>query len=385
MKRFTNFCPPFKNLLKNISMECFFLKEEDVFKFYDRINRDYELYVPAKIKSPLKIKCEHGFNLPAEDYALKKYSEIKREDIAFNEYRCVEPTARAFYTFAKEEICAYFEEEKEKKGEDKPVALSGVKNCDIFSSKIQDFVFLGGDEEDPVYKTRRESTLVISSDCSSFKETCFCRAFDINPHATEGFDFNLSPITTGYLVDVATDKARAIANSIKDIVTPATLSQLSGRSSKREAVIRHLEEHLAPHKIPRKETLQDIVLSGFNSPIWQEQMQTCVECGGCIFICDTCHCFLLFDEQQDGTVKRKRIWDGCLLKNFSRVAGGANPLKMRYMRLRNRYLKKFDFFISNLGFQACCGCGRCIDVCPGKIDIRSILRRLHEEKHLPAH
>jgi ferredoxin len=101
-------------------------------------------------------------------------------------------------------------------------------------------------------------------------------------------------------------------------------------------------------------------------------------------MCDTCHCFLLSDDSSSGNARRLRLWDGCLLKNFTKVAGGANPLRLRYMRLRNRYLKKFDFFISNLGYQACCGCGRCIEVCPGKIDIRRILRKLYEEKHLPA-
>jgi Fe-S oxidoreductase len=113
-------------------------------------------------------------------------------------------------------------------------------------------------------------------------------------------------------------------------------------------------------------------------------MRTCVECNGCVFMCDTCHCFLLSDDSLSGNARRLRLWDGCLLKNFTKVAGGANPLRLRYMRLRNRYLKKFDFFISNLGYQACCGCGRCIEVCPGKIDIRRILRKLHEEKYIPA-
>jgi sulfhydrogenase subunit beta (sulfur reductase) len=47
--------------------------------------------------------------------------------------------------------------------------------------------------------------------------------------------------------------------------------------------------------------------------------------------------------------------------------------------LRNRYLKKFDFFVDNIGSQACCGCGRCVDVCPGKIDIRHILQSFNEE------
>ena len=364
-------------------METYFLKNEDLFRFYDRIAQDYQLYVPVKIGSALKPKCDCGANLPTEDYILKKYTEVSSDDVVFNEYRCIEPTARSVFTHCKEEICDYFKESEEK-NKKKPVAICGVKNCDIFSSKIQDFVFLEGDEADQIYKARRESALIIASDCSSFKEVCFCRAFDINPHASEGFDFNLSPLTNGYLVDIGSERAKMIANSIKDILTAANFGQLSGRSSKRESVIKRMEEHLAHHKIPKKEKLQEIVLAGYNSGLWQEQMQTCVECGGCIFICDTCHCFLLSDSKVEGANKRTRIWDGCLLKNFSRVAGGANPLKLRYMRLRNRFLKKFDFFIENLGIQACCGCGRCIEVCPGKIDIRYILRRLYEEKYLPA-
>jgi ferredoxin len=359
-----------------------FLKEEDIFKFYERIAKLYELYLPVKISSPQRVKCDYGFNLPNDDYQLCRYSTLKEEEVVFNDYRCIEPL-RSFFTHFKEEICTYFKDNAGLKKE-RPLAICGVKNCDLFSLKIHDYVFLGGDSVDSLYEGRRKDALIISSDCPNFKESCFCRAFEINPHASEGFDFNLSPLTNGYLVEIGSEKARRLARTMEDILTPATLGQISGRSSKREGVVKRLEEHLSLHKIPKKESLREIVLAGYNSPIWAEQMRTCVECGGCVFICDTCHCFLLSDEVHEKEGKRLRLWDGCLLKNFTRVAGGANPLKMRYMRLRNRYLKKFDFFISNLGFQACCGCGRCIDVCPGRIDIRNILRRLYAEKYLPA-
>jgi len=365
-------------------METYFIKEEDLFRFYGHIASEFNLYVPVRIKNPVRIKCDYAFNLPSDDYQLKKYSELKREEIVFNDYRCVEPL-RSFFTYFNEEICDYFEDAKVKKNKERPAAICGIKNCDLFSLKIQDFVFLEGNEADPLYEARREDTLIISSDCPNFKESCFCRAFEINPHATEGFDFNLSPLNNGYLLDIGSDKAKDIADSLKEMLMPATFGQLSGRSVKRESVIKRIEEHLTHHKIPKKDTLKDIVLSGYNSQVWQEQMRTCVECGGCVFMCDTCHCFLLTDEFAKNNAKRLRIWDGCMFKNFTKVAGGANPLRMRYMRLRNRYLKKFDFFIDNLGIQACCGCGRCIDVCPGRIDIRYILRRLYEEKYLPAH
>ncbi len=365
-------------------METYFIKNDDLLKFYERIVQEYELYVPVREKSPLKRdECACKANLPTDDYFLKKLSQVDKEKIVFNEYRSVEPT-RAFFTHYKEEICAYFEDAATKEKKERPLALCGVKNCDLFALKIQDFVFLEGNEADPLYKARREAALIISGDCPHFKEVCFCRAFDINPYPAEDFDFNLSPLNNGYLLDIASHKAKIIAMSLKNLLVPATLGQLSGRAAKRESVNMRMDEHLSQYKIPKKETLQDIVLSGYNSGVWQDEMRTCVECNGCVFMCDTCHCFLLSDTPASENAKRFRLWDGCLLKNFTKVAGGANPLRLRYMRLRNRFLKKFDFFVSNLGYQACCGCGRCIEVCPGKIDIRRILRRLYEEKHIPT-
>jgi len=364
-------------------MKTYFIEGQNLIKFYNRIAESYDLYVPKKIESPSAVKCEYGVKLPEGDYALKKYSQIGGDEIIFNDYRTIEPV-RLFFTHFKEKVCDYFNGAESESSGAKPPAICGLKNCDLFALKIQDYVFLEGNEVDPFYKARRESALIISGDCPNFKEVCFCRAFDIDPFATKGFDFNLSPLNDGYLVDAASEKAQDIVNSIKEILLPANFGQLSGRSAKRESVIKRMDEHLSRHQIPKKEILKEIVTAGLNSKVWQEQMQTCVECGACVFGCDTCHCFLLTDEGHKDTAERLRVWDGCLYKNFTTVAGGANPLKMRYMRLRNRYIKKFDFFIDNLGFQACCGCGRCIEVCPGKIDIRYILKRLHDEKYLSA-
>jgi predicted aldo/keto reductase-like oxidoreductase len=38
--------------------------------------------------------------------------------------------------------------------------------------------------------------------------------------------------------------------------------------------------------------------------------------------------------------------------------------------------KKFDFFPHVLGYFACTGCGRCIEACPGDIDIREAMKGL---------
>ena len=114
----------------------------------------------------------------------------------------------------------------------------------------------------------------------------------------------------------------------------------------------------------------------YTSELWEDEAKTCVECGACNTICPTCHCFLLYDQKNEQQMRRLRIWDSCMIKDFARVAGGANPRAKLWMRLRNRFEKKFDFFPKVANIYACTGCGRCILSCPAKIDIRKVLKRL---------
>jgi hypothetical protein len=60
----------------------------------------------------------------------------------------------------------------------------------------------------------------------------------------------------------------------------------------------------------------------------------------------------LAEEKKGDKYSRVRTWDACQYANFTRVAGGANALKLRRQRLRNRYIKKFDFFPENIGLNA---------------------------------
>ncbi|MEI8176314.1 MAG: 4Fe-4S dicluster domain-containing protein [Candidatus Omnitrophota bacterium] len=360
-------------------MRTYFLETGKLALLYGHIARAYDLFLPVRVEQKKRTVCEFGFDLPCADYQLERYGSAGATPFVFNDYRSLEPT-RIFFARPAEEICGYFHGTDNARDAERPVAVTGIKSCDLYAMKIQDFVFLGGNEPDPFYRKRRESALLIAGDCSNFKETCFCRAFDIDPFAREGFDLNMSPVAGGYLIDVISEKGDVVVRAVKELFSDATADQLTARDAARGTVIKKLDEHLAHHRIPKKETLQEIVTAGFASKVFTEQALTCVECGGCVFMCDTCHCFLLADEPEGAAAKRTRVWDGCLYKNFGRVAGGANPLKNRYMRLRNRYIKKFDFFAEQMGIQACCGCGRCIDVCPGKIDIRYILRRLYDEK-----
>ena len=330
--------------------------------FLNELKKNYNIFLPVIQKS----------NAQETDYFYSNLSDTG--SLVFNAYRVVEPL-KSFLTYPKEIIAEYFVGDKTVNDLGKTVVF-GLKNCDITSLKVQDFVFLEGTEVDSLYRLKRENIILVSGDCTSFKDVCFCLALDILPYATCGFDLNLSPLNDGYLVEVGSNKGDELIKAYKECFVLAKETQVFGRKTKRENLVERLKKHLLLQSLPPKDNLQRLVKDGYNLDTWQKFMRPCVECGGCNFICNTCHCFLLADKKEDSKDTKLRLWDSCQYANFAKVAGGANPLKTRTQRLRNRFLKKFDFFVDNLGMPACCGCGRCIEVCPGKIDLREVLKDL---------
>jgi len=62
------------------------------------------------------------------------------------------------------------------------------------------------------------------------------------------------------------------------------------------------------------------------------------------------------------------------------MAGGENmkisPRPELRSRLANRILHKFVYSPQQYGMLGCVGCGRCVDACPGAIDIRKVVEDL---------
>ena len=144
----------------------------------------------------------------------------------------------------------------------------------------------------------------------------------------------------------------------------------------REQIVAEVLSRVDEHGVPHRDHYEGMVRRNYESKLWEEEAATCVECGACNLICPTCHCFVLSDQQTGTGTARFRHWDACMVKDFARVAGGGNPRPQLWMRLRNRFEKKFDFFPRLTGLYACTGCGRCISACPANIDIRRMLNSL---------
>lgn len=252
----------------------------------------------------------------------------------------------------------------------------GVKNCDLSALRIHDHVFLESEPVDPLYAAARRRTIIVSCDCTDARESCFCPAVREQPYATSGFDINLAPAPGGIVVEEGSARGGQLLEQAGALLEPAAPALVEARDRAREAMTRRVREQAAAHGLDGETDYRAAVRGAAGNDLWEEFARDCVECGACNFACCTCHCFLLADGRAgNGAAARARKWDACLYENFARVAGGANPRAHRAERLFNRFEKKFDFFPGRLGRYACDGCGRCIEACTGKIDIREILYR----------
>ncbi len=344
-------------------LKTYYCESAQLKTFYNLLIKSFRVFSPAP-KESVKGEKDYYYRLASGE-----------EELVFNPYRVVEPL-KSFFTAPLEKVTDYFTPQEDASRINERTIIFGVKSCDLHGHKIQDYVFLEGVEVDSLYALRRENTILISSDCTDYKQVCHCLAWSVMPYPTEGFDLNLSPLNDGFLVDLGSSKGEELIEKYKEFFMLAKDSQIAARKVKRQNLVECLKRHLLPQGLVAQDKAQEVVRSGFSSETWKKFMLTCVECGGCNLICDTCHCFLLGDAKAGNINKKLRVWDSCLYANYARVAGGANPLKTRAQRLRNRFIKKFDFFVDNMGIPACCGCGRCIEVCPGKIDIREVLKDL---------
>lgn len=111
-----------------------------------------------------------------------------------------------------------------------------------------------------------------------------------------------------------------------------------------------------------------------NDQFWAEETAKCISCGACTYLCPTCYCFNITDEQVGNTGERIRSWDACMFSHFTLEASSHNPRPNKHQRLKNRVGHKFSYYPKKYqGVTACCGCGRCIRYCPMSVDISEIV------------
>jgi sulfhydrogenase subunit beta (sulfur reductase) len=256
----------------------------------------------------------------------------------------------------------------------KPMVLFGVHAYDIYGLNILDRVFAQAKYPDPYYIARRKATTIIGIDFVP-DEKHIADSMDAD-FVDQGFDLFLSDIGDDYLVLVGTSRGDDIvvmSGCLMSTPTETDFSEYKKRSKERhESYKTHLD----------LEGMPEILEMEYQSKVWDEFGKNCVSCGSCSMVCPTCYCFDVNDEVDLGSRAGRRIrsWDSCLLKTHALVAGGENFRAARSSRVKHRFYHKQRGFVAEYGRPSCIGCGRCVDVCPAKINIITVIETIRGER-----
>lgn len=339
-------------------MSIYFLPREKWATWLSRLAEEFNLFLPVTVNEKVH-------------WSKFKAGEFKLDNLALKRIRSAEPI-KAFL-FSPRERVAGFPEPVEPVSSGQAL-LFGVKGCDLRGLPVHQKMFLEGEFADPFYAERLKNTVLVAADCPAPESSCFCNLVGIKPYVSEGVDLSLTVLGDGWLIEVLSERGKALIDNEKVGFQPADEKNRAEREAQREAASKILNEQNP--KMWNANLPGAIAEKTPDQSFWAEAAKDCVECFGCLMTCPTCFCFLLYDQAKGDKVERTKVWDACYIAMYARVGGGANPRAKFLQRFINRFHCKFMHFKNQHGFYACSGCGRCFTACMGKIDIRNMLGQL---------
>ena len=248
--------------------------------------------------------------------------------------------------------------------------IFGVRPCDAVSFLHLEKVFLDEQYGDPYYRARRDNAVIISLACNEPLDTCFCTSVGGDPAGSDGADIVAFDVGNALLFETATSKGEDFMKAHATLFRPPTAE---------ETKTRHEQAAAAAKKMPAvsADGITENLKDSFDSPVWNKIAERCLGCGVCTYLCPTCHCFGIYDEEGDAGGRRIRAQDSCLFTAFTLEASGHNPRKSHGERMRQRIMHKFRYTAENFGHIFCVGCGRCITHCPVNIDLRETIAEVN--------
>jgi sulfhydrogenase subunit beta (sulfur reductase) len=243
-----------------------------------------------------------------------------------------------------------------------PLAVVGVRACDLAALRLQDAHFLRGVHQDVHYAARRAGLFLVAVNCTHPAATCFCAATGDGPEAEFGCDLILDELESGFVVQSASERGAAIVDGLDlpPITDDHRATVVRQREQARTAQSRSLPAH----------DLRPLLDNALDHPRWAEVAARCLSCGNCTSVCPTCFCHSEYDQPAiDGSGSRHyREWDSCFTQGHSYIHGITIRADTR-LRYRQWLTHKLGSWHDQYGRSGCVGCGRCLSWCPVGIDI----------------
>jgi ferredoxin len=309
------------------------------------------------------------------------YSEILDETrlvgMFLNNESALTKTSFKEYFFPKSEALFYYKQKSnaielvDPIADTKKTVVFGAKPCDTASLPIMSKVF-NWDYKDEFFNSKVENSIIIGMSCNYHDEYCFCNEVGLSQSSTKGSDIFLTPISDDhFIVDIVTKKGEEFIQQEKNFFAPMNRDEPLDTKPETERELKFdytsVKQWLDNH---------------FEHPFWDEAGETCLGCAQCAFVCPTCHCFDIVDEQC-GTCSGTRVknWDACQFSLFTKHASGHNPRDDQEKRYRQRISHKFKYYNDKFGEILCTGCGRCSRGCPVSIDILEMVEQIDSLSH----
>jgi len=259
------------------------------------------------------------------------------------------------------------------KNEEEPLALFGVRSCDLEAIAVLDRV-LADDKHtaDPRYAERRQASLVVAINCTRPGALCFCTSMAAGPQVKRAADLIVTELSDGEAVRLlmwpGSKRGQQILERIEAV--PADEDHVIAATSAVVSAAERMGREMVADAA-------DVIRDHLDDPHWHDVERRCLTCGNCTLVCPTCFCSTIRDttDLSGAAAERWRQWDSCFNLDFSYIHGG-QIRQSGGARYRQWMAHKLAFWWDQFGTSGCVGCGRCIAWCPVGIDITEEARTL---------